>query len=303
MSSTLSPGEFGRAADVLHALADSSHNLSTAMRHALLLTEVEAEPDLSDWINRELSGYHDESVAIPAYRRHELRVVGNASNRAYRITSTPVPTAGLPDDLREYATAPHEFSESVEMLESLVASGEPEFNVSWDANAVAGLNGAIGKGGTAINDTYRFMEVWWEVPVMVVIGVLSRIRHSALTRIAAHIAPENRFMTTRDSLVDGLSGLHIAGSSNQIMIGSPGGQQALAIDPGDWASLESRLLAFGLGLGQLEDLRGIVDDPDTPEDTKTARAVKWARRAAADLGVSTAGSSIASLLLQYLGQV
>ena len=291
------------AAGVLGSLVDGGHSLSTALRQALLLPEVEADPDLAEWINQELEGYHSEAVTVPAYRRHTLRIVGNAANRAYHITGTPVPTAGLPDELLDYATEAHEFSESVEQLESLVASGEPEFNVSWDTNAVAGVNAAIGQGGTAINDTYRFMEVWWQVPITLLIGVLSHIRQTALTRIAIHVAPEERFIPTIGPLAKDLPGLSIAGSSNQVMIGSPGGQQALAQDPGDWETLKSRLLAFGLDLEQLEDLRQVVDDPDAPEDKKIVRAVHWARRAAADLGVSAAGSTIAGLLLQYLGQV
>lgn len=301
MSPVGSRGEVG-AARLLQDIANQRAPLSDALRQTLLLPAVQDESDLRTWINHEVSGY-DPGVEIPEYRRAKLPVHGDAANLAYRITGTPVPLTGMPDVLREYGEEPHEFREGIDELERLLRSGNNTFEIPWDPEVVALINGTVGRGGTAIHDSYRFGRVYWLVPAGIIQGIVNRVRQRCLNALIELVPADQRILEIAEEVdPDVRGGLSVAGSGNQIMIGSPGASQRLSVAAGDWASLSRALLAIGISEESLDELKSSLDAA-TDEDSKILKAVRWAQARGLDLGVSAAGSAIASLLLQYLGAV
>lgn len=290
-----------QSGDLLARLADGTEDLASTLRAALILPSVAAAHEFRDWVNRELSGY--DNADVPEYRVKELSMQGDASNRAWSVTGQALPTASLPEDLRDYATRPHEFRESIGELESLIESGESSFGIEWPSDSVAYLNAVIARGSTGINDTYGFSRAYWSVPAGVVHGILNQVRQQALTGLVELTpADEREHQDMDDETTTEPQGVSVQGSGNQIMIGSPGAAQTLTINRGDWTALLNALTAMGVDPTEVEGLRAELDAEER-EESRIMRAVRWSRKQAVALGINAAGGTIAGLILQYLGVV
>ena len=184
-----------------------------------------------------------------------------------------------------------------------MTSTDTEFTKPWSPEAVAGLNHAIRMNQTSINSSYAFIEVWFQVPAPSLTGVLTSIRQIAIESIQTKLGPDASARAIGSSTpVDG-HGVTIAGSGNQVSIGSAGSHQIAVIGQGDWSALRNQLQAIGYPESAVSTLRAVLEDPNATEEAKTAGALAWAKRGSEEFGLSVAGSVAATLLLQYLGHI
>lgn len=289
--------------EVMRALTSSSVPLGDALRQSLLIPVVAEDDVLARWINDELTGYQ-EGNELPDYRVYTLDVHGDATNSAWKYTNIGLPLGGLGETLRDYADRQHNFRMGVDELERTATSGQSGLRIAWDSGAVGYLNTAIGAGETAVERSYHFVSLWWEVPFGIVQGILAHVRQRILNELIARVPVEERVVTIADDMGSDVdSGISIGGVGHQVMIASPGGTQGNPVRPGEWVDVEQALLSMGIGAADLASLHEELSDASVDEATRISKSVKWAKAAAAKLGLNAAAATIATVLLRYLGAV
>lgn len=267
------------------------------------MPEVRADHDLSEWIDGELSGYPEGSPVLPTYRTIRAEVVGDATNGAWHHRGVQVPLGTLPEPLRGIADVRKQLTQTVGSIEALLASGEHRFQIPWSPTMLATLNRSIAAGGTGIDSTYVFVSVRWEISASVMHDLLERTRQRALSGIAERTPLDQLASNVELALPSTPVSFEVSGSGNQFIVASPGASATLTIEPGDRTRLYDGLRTIGISAEMLAELEPILDDDTDDEPGRVSRVLQWCKRAGASIGINTAGSAAATLLLQYLGLV
>lgn len=155
---------------IIKELANSEIDTATALKRLKILLLNLAKPELNDWVNCELNGYNDKK-SIPSYRRFRGHlnanfVIGNAVHLT-KYTNTPMPTANLPDDVRD-AVEEVVFCESIAAINSMKGQDlgkivPPEFY------------GYLVKGTNISSITSAKVNITNSAPVEVITAVENRI--------------------------------------------------------------------------------------------------------------------------------
>jgi hypothetical protein len=287
------------ASDILRRLTDGSGRLSDCLREALLLPEVRDSPEVAAWFAAELDGY-DDDAEVPPYRARRLSLKANAMNGAWSYTAIDVPLEGLPEELVEWAGRPIRLIQGAAAMEALLDSGQETFIVPAARQFVARFNLLTRRGETGIERSYSLTSVWHEVPRSMLAELMGRVRTSAAQKLLEVVPAGSLAEETAEAV---LGQVHVSGSQNQIIVGSPGAsQQALSIQAGDWSALSGALSSMGVRTAELDALRAEIDTAED-ETTKVMRLLHWSKQTALALGLNAAGSTIATLGLQYLGAI
>lgn len=111
---------------IIKDIANSSTDVSTALKRAkVLLSELENR-DLLDWVNYELSGY-PEGIAVPDYRNLKGNIIGSffkgSMANHMKWTNVSLPLGKMPDDMRD-ALLTVSFRESVDALKKLAENAD-----------------------------------------------------------------------------------------------------------------------------------------------------------------------------------
>ncbi len=162
--------------DIQAAAVDPSHSLSDLLRRCQILAFRLRHEPFKAWVANELNGYSASDV-LPPYRADlrgeiEADLSGPFGSSA---TDVPVPVTLMPKDARHDAT--HlDFTHGVAALESLVtdtrAAKQSTVRSPFPVEVFAQL---------AVLQGYATMQMWVEVPISSVVGVLDQVRSRALT--------------------------------------------------------------------------------------------------------------------------
>jgi hypothetical protein len=289
------------AADVLRMLANGETKVSDCLRAASLLPEVREDAAMSEWIHHELVGYHDVGKdEVPMYRQHHLAVHGNATNGAWLHQNVVVPTRAFSEPIKRLGAQTTVLRHNIGGIEAALA-GEGELTIPWPHEPVLLLNAEIARGGTAIDQTYAFTEVWFALPRNIVHQLLETVRQRALSQLAERVPREQLALRAEASLPAVPTRVAVQGTGNQVIVGSPGAHASIQILENDRDGLDAALASMGVSGNHIAELHEILDGDDEPG--RVMRALEWSRGAAKDIGVNTVGSAAATLILQYLGLV
>jgi hypothetical protein len=292
-------------ADVLRMLVNSDHKVSDALRAAMLLPEVIGDKQLLAWLNDELSGYPDTPDSdVPSYRRHRFAVHGNASNGAWFHRDSVVPIHSFTDKrIREYGSRELVMKQPVGGIEEVLSGSAGNPGIPFPAPIVGLMNRQIADGNAAIDDTYGYTEVWFEVPRNLLHQVLVSIRQRALTEIAKRTPLDELEAKISRELPTAPGTFTVQGSGNQVIVASPGASATLHIPAGDRVALDEGLASMGIDPERIAELHQLVDDPAADDESRVMRALAWSRETAKLLGINTLASGAATVALHYLGQL
>jgi AbiTii len=162
--------------DIQNGATEDSVSLGSLLRKTKLLAARIGVKEISEWAERELSGY-DDNEELPPYRGpFEATVLGDAVGIYGReLRNFPIPPMALSERVRDGFLFKLYFMQGVTELESLAASKET-LRAPWPSDAVAAFP-ILAEGGTVkIDSTMTWIEIWKPIPYPTIIGVLDAIR-------------------------------------------------------------------------------------------------------------------------------
>ena len=235
------------------------------------------------------------------------------ANIAYRHTNVPVSPLSLPDLLRiELTTVNHR--QGVAALDDLVRGARASGYGSLRINVDPSLWQYVGVSGT-----YSVTDMWQEIPVAQIVGVLDAVRNRALNFALEiekldpkagdaagehHSLPSERVNQVFQTVITG-----------GVVTMAAGNRQAtqnvdVIVNPGDLDSLFARIRQLGLGDDDIADLKDALnaDGPISPTASPGASVSAWMWRASAKLasmaggvGAGTAAGVLATAIARFLG--
>jgi hypothetical protein len=301
--------------DIQAAAVGPGHSVSDLLRKCQILAfRLKHEP-FKTWVTHELNGYPNEAE-LPPYRssmRGELKanLVGPFGSSA---TNMQVPLSLIPEEVREQATR-FDFYQGVAMLESLASQAETGEGSMVQSPFPVDLAARL-----EILQGYQTMQMWLEVPVSAVVGILDQIRTRALT-FALEIEAENPAagqqmvdVAARSdppiplARTDAIFQTVIFGGN--VAVG-PDASVEVSVAPGDLDSLLRFLKAQGVEKGDRDKLAEAIEGDDAegrPKDGPGKRVASWlgsmSLKLAASggrIGEGAVGGLIAAAVARYLG--
>lgn len=157
--------------DIITALSDERESLSGILLKTKVFLHQIGKKDLAGWANHELNGYPDDA-SLPDYRRLPSHVKANVVSIAWRYSSHPLPTAHLPDDIKERFLS-GTITKPISVIEDWCAkdTGSIQRPIPME------LNGLLGE---KLEDGVHVEQAWSETPLSDVKNILAQVRSRLL---------------------------------------------------------------------------------------------------------------------------
>jgi len=167
------------------ATVDSKTSLADVLRKCKVLAARLKHQELALWVGHELNGYPFETE-LPTYRSLNIDYsVGHFSGPfGSGLKNAPIPTSGLPDEIREMVTR-QELRQSIGEIHELAANART-LHWKWTPDLISHVahHHQIYTGGVVL------MDAWVPIPAAVLKGVLDTVRTRILDFVLA-IQTEN----------------------------------------------------------------------------------------------------------------
>lgn len=161
---------------IINELLDNKSSLSSPLIKTKVLATRIDNPQLLQWVNKELTGY-DEEDEIPVYRSYIGGIYGTYLNGSWKFTHQALPTAYLPEDIQDIYKQ-FEFRESVEALESLnVQKNQGIISMRLTAEQIGILQDHIQLRG---NRHFQIISAQKELSFNTITQILSIVRSQLL---------------------------------------------------------------------------------------------------------------------------
>jgi len=293
---------------IIDLLSDEGSSLSEALLKTKVLLHQIGKKELAEWVNQELNGYTDRET-VPDYRKLPAQVLANASNAAWRVSSHPIPTMHLPEEMRtNFETA--YFQNSLAVLEEFAKE---------ESGHIAGpipmeCNGLLSQG---LGNNFKVERAWCQTSTHDVKGILTQVR-SRLLDFILELRDQMGDISDDDDLkkkaasVDaaGLFNNAIFGSNTTIVVGHHNSQLVHNNSENDLAGLLQNLRSAGIPADEIDQLRHAVEADQTsigkPSfDGQTGswftRLLGKAAKGGLGVGVDVVSGTVAKLLTGYIG--
>lgn len=262
--------------EIIEILSSDTGKLSNALIKTKVLLHQIGHKELVPWVNSELNGYPDRD-SVPEYRVLSARVLVNASNRAYRVTSHPIPMGHLEDKHRE-AIETSRMEQSLAVLEKFTENDDGHLRAHIPMESY----GILGKG---LGNHYQIESAWSEVNYTSVLQILIEVRSRLLDFV---LELNDQFpselnesqVKERISSVDteNLFNNAIFGDNTTILVGSSNSQTVSNVNiKGDFEALTETLEKNGVSASDISLLKGAIDKDSSivnDESKKFGPAVK-----------------------------
>jgi hypothetical protein len=162
--------------EIQAAAIDSKTPVSDLLRRCLVLAARLKHEELASWASKELQGYTMED-ALPPYRmqrRGQSR--GDFLGPGNGLKNVPIPTAGLPEEVRTIVTE-RPVRESVSVLEANLHD-DGNSKIPWPADIIKAI-------GRQIMQHMVLVDAWTPVPIGQTHGILDTIRTRVLEFVLA----------------------------------------------------------------------------------------------------------------------
>lgn len=248
--------------ELIETLSSEKPNLTdTLMKTKVLLHEL-GRKDLAMWVNSEVNGYDDMSVAVPEYRLVHATVRGNCANIAWQFTNHQLPTLHLEEKWRK-RFVDLEIRESVSIIEKMTADTKSDFKVPIPLEA----NQLFSK---ALENGVQVQTAWSEISFGQFTHILTQVRSRLLDFLLELQDKVGEDMTKDEvkkvgqSLETGtMFSQAIYGNNNTILIGTHNVQSVVnKVKAGDFAALVDVLKENGVEAGDIARLQEAVVGDD-----------------------------------------
>lgn len=297
--------------DIQSDLVDEKVGLSTVLRKASILAHRLQSEDYKAWVNSELNGYEGETENLPQYRHVGTHTYGHFSGPFQSgIQNAPIPTAHLPEEIRDYANN-FWFFQSVKELESMVESGERHFRMPWPPDLTVLIADKVYKNMVC-------MQAWKTISVDQVEGILETVRNRLLNFMLeledidpSFSEPDASARSIQPDAVSQVFNNFIMGSHNVVGSGYAVTQTTTqGITSGDFESLAALLGQSGIAEPDTENLHAALEEDGarSKNDGIGPAVKKWIAgmvskiaSGAWDIAIETGPMLLTSALSSYYG--
>ncbi|ABX14192.1 MULTISPECIES: AbiTii domain-containing protein [Burkholderia] len=296
--------------EVIDLLSANDGSLTGALLKTKVLMHRIGHKELAGWVNDELNGYKDENL-IPTYRVVRARIVGNVMlPGGARYRSQTLPTAHLPEDIRQsYTEWP--MPQSISVLETLAAQTQSL------SNAIAPeIYGTFGSGYEAAHVTSAWRQIEPGQVQNIVVEVRSRLLDFVLNlQDQIGDVPESDMKEAAKTVdASGMFNNAMFGDNVTVVIGHGNVTTSInTVQKRDFDSLSAALKKAGVDDEDVEALRTAISDDDSAgavveKDRFGPKVQNWfgsmIRKAASGgwtIGLSAAGAVLAAAINAHYG--
>nr|WP_249172240.1 hypothetical protein [Burkholderia vietnamiensis] len=295
--------------EIIDLLSVKDGSLTGALLKTKVLMHRIGHKELAGWVNDELNGYKDENL-IPTYRVVRARIVGNVMLPGVRYRNQTLPTAHLPEEIRQsYTEWP--MPQSISVLETLAGQTQSL------SNAIAPeIYGTFGSGYEAAHVTSAWRQIEPGQVQNIVVEVRSRLLDFVLNlQDQIGDVPEND-MKEAAKTVDafGIFNNAMFGDNATVVIGHNNVTTSTnTVQKGDLDSLSAALKKAGVADEDVEALKTAITDDSlaaslVEKDRFGPKVQHWfgsmvgkAASGAWTISLSAAGSVLAAALNAHYG--
>lgn len=267
--------------DIKSDATDSSKNLADVLRKTRIVASLLKNPELKEWVNRELKGYYGiDEKEIPKYRKAVGQNLGHFSGPFNSgLRNANIPPSTLPDWIKELVSEVV-YRQSVGELKSLAESESGTFQAKWPADLVAYV-----QHNTTIYQNMHLVDAWQVMTKGQVTGILDTVRTRLLDFILELEESFPDLVETEKDLkrippqeVTNHFHNHISGNNNIVASGSNFKQEiGEIVVQNDFKSLENYLNDIGIPDSETKDLEVAILKDDKPSSVKNLgkNVSKW----------------------------
>lgn len=260
---------------------DSSKDLADILRKTKIVASLLKNPELKEWVNRELNGYYGiDKEEIPKFRIAAGQNLGHFSGPwGSGLRNANIPLSRLPDFIKEFASKLY-FRESVGELQSLAKSDSDTFQAKWPADIIPYIQHNI-----QIYEDMHLVDAWQVMTKPQVNSILDTVRTRLLDFILELeesfpelVGSEQDLGKIPESAVTNHFHTHISGNKNIVNTGSNINQNIdkIVIED-DLRSLNNYLSSLGIPEYDLQDLEKAIKNDEKPEKKENfgSRVSSW----------------------------
>lgn len=301
--------------EIIEAATSDAVPVASLLRMLKVIASRTKVDLLDDWVDNELSGYHNDAT-LPDYRGpFPVEVVSTWSGPFRSMQSNvPLPALWAPEGLREAGAFNLRFLQPVSELETLVAR-ESMLGMPWGADLIANLNRVIQSGEVhAIVPMHLLVTAHQQITPAQVEGVLDNVRTRVLN-----------FALKAEQLIPGAGELgvvpadhdefnhivvtNIYGSGNAVTVALGSNQLVTMVTPGDRESLRRAVEAAGLSAEDIAELEAAVSSdeangergPGSKVTSFLGKATLGAAKESGKAAIGAVGAVVADLVRRYYG--
>jgi hypothetical protein len=169
--------------DIRDSATDSRIDISTVLRKAKILAARLKNPELQNWVDRELNGYaHADD--LPPYRILPAHVEGHLVQGFTHWNHAPIMTSFLPEKLRDWGEKTYLFPPISSIVEGADGASGDGFQIPWPQEM------AVKYGAKGYNSGVQCLGAWQIVTRAALKGVVDTVRNRLLD-FALKIEMEN----------------------------------------------------------------------------------------------------------------
>jgi len=277
-----------------------------------LLAARISHQEFAEWVDQELNGY-PSIKALPDYRVVRVDSYGSFVGSFSRAAKLQVPVSVLPKELQDQYL--HAYMGSSISAYTALLSGDKSGSVQEPWPVALAVHNA-----STLTPDMQCVSAWKEIPI----GAIVRLMDSVKTRVLGFAIDLEREAPNAGELPIGsqpplsrekmtqIFNTNITGSVGNVANASSGFSQSsvVAVEPGNWQSLQARLLELGLSAADTEGLKAELEHAlaagSQEEMTKTAstwigRLAGKAATGAAGVGIEVAATGVAKAIASYFG--
>jgi hypothetical protein len=298
--------------DIQAASISQDADIPTLLRMCKLLAARISHQQFAEWVDQELNGYPNISM-LPDYRVVRVDSYGSFIGSFSRAGKLQIPVSVLPKELQEQYRHAY-MGSSISAYTSLV-TGDKAGSVQEPWPIALAVHNA-----STLTPDMQCVSAWKEVPL----GAIVRLLDSVKTRVLGFAIDLEREAPNAGELPIGsqpplssekmtqIFNTNITGNVGNLANAGSGFSQSavVAVEQGNWQSLQSRLLELGLSAGETEGLKEDLERAlaSNSHDEKSKAAGTWIGRlaskaaaGAAGVGIEVAATSVAKAVAAYLG--
>lgn len=296
--------------DIQAAAISQTTDIQTLLRMCKLLAARISHQRFGEWVDQELNGY-PSFESLPDYRIVRVDSYGEFFGPYVRVSRLQISVSILPKDLRDqysYAYMGSSISAYTALLE-----GDKTGRVEEPWPIGLALHHA-----SKLTPQMQCIAAWKEIPI----GAVVRLVDSVKTRVLGFAIDLEREAPNAGDMPIGSRPLlssekmtqifntNITGNVGNIANSSENFSQTATIQPGNWDSLEQRLISLGLRSADLDGMRAELEVAASSQEQqkKTAVAAGWISRlmtkaiaGASGVGIEVAATGIAKAISEYFG--
>lgn len=296
--------------DIQAAAISQTTDIPTLLRMCKLLAARISHQRFGEWVNQELNGYPTVE-SLPDYRVVRVDSYGSFIGSFARADRLQIPVSILPEELREQYR--HAYMGSSISAYTALLEGDKTGRVEEPWPVGLAIHHA-----SKLTPEMQCVAAWKEIPV----GAVVRLLDSVKTRVLGFVIDLEREAPNAGDTPIGsqpplstekmtqIFNTNITGNVGNLANSSENFSQTASIQPGNWDSLEQRLLSLGLRSIDLEGMRTELERAASSKEQseKSAVAGTWIGRlttkaigGVSGVGIEVAATGIAKAIAAYLG--